>query len=312
METRYNDLAASSFHSGRMKGESALLSLKGKQIAVTGARKQEEVTRLVTNLGGVAHIRPAQGTILTNEEEIKTDLRRVIGEGADWIIFTTGQGAERLSEVAKQFGLWEEWLQLLRTARIAARGYKTRKVLKDLEIAPDVTDDDGTSAGLIRAFGDEPLAGRKVVVQLHGETPERLMRWLADRGASVKTLMPYIHVPPPEDSIRLFLEEIRERKFDAVAFTSAIQVRYLFEIADRLGMKEMLRSRLSGEIVAAAVGKVTAEALEEEGVSPVLQPSDQRIGPLMVELARHFETFSNSHGKERADREEDHGKKNPL
>jgi hypothetical protein len=35
---------------------------------------------------------------------------------------------------------------------------------------------------------------------------------------------------------------------------------------------------------------VTAEALEEEGVAPVLQPSDQRIGSLIVKLARYFET----------------------
>jgi uroporphyrinogen-III synthase len=267
-----------------------MLSLQGKQIAVTGARKQDEVTKLVANFGGVAHIRPAQGTILTDEEEIGPAMRRVIAEGADWIMFTTGQGAQRLLDVARQSDMLWEWLRLLRTSKVAARGYKTRKFLKEWAISPDVSDDDGTTAGLMRAFGDEPLEGRKVVVQLHGERPERLLRWLADSGAVVETLMPYIHVPPPETEIRSFLEELKERKFDAVAFTSALQVRYLFEMAGRFGMKEMLRDRLSGEVLAAAVGKVTAEALEEEGVAPVLQPSDQRIGSLVVKLARYFQT----------------------
>lgn len=270
-----------------------MLSLEGKQIAVTGARKQDEVKQLVANFGGVAHIRPAQGTILTDEEEIGPAMRRMIAEGADWVIFTTGQGAQRLLDVARQSDMLWDWLRLLRTARVAARGYKTRKLLKEWAISPAVSDDDGTSAGLMRAFGEAPqLDGRKVVVQLHGERPERLLRWLEDNGAVVETLMPYIHVPPPESDIRSFLEELQERKFDAVAFTSALQVRYLFEMAGRFGMKEMLRSRLSGDVLAAAVGKVTAEALEEEGVAPVLQPSDQRIGSLVVKLARYFQTGS--------------------
>ena len=265
-------------------------SLQGKHIAVTGARKKDEVTQLIRNFGGIAHIRPAQGTIMADLEEIVPAMRRVIAQGADWVILTTGQGAQQLVDMARQSDMLWDWLRLLRTSKIAARGNKTRRFLKEWAITPDLSDDDGTTAGLIRAFGDEPLDGRRVVVQLHGERPGRLLRWLADKGAVVETLMPYVHVPPPEEDIRSFLEEIRARKFDAVAFTSALQVRYLFETAGRFGMKETLRERLSGEVLAAAVGKVTAEALEEEGVTRVLQPSDQRIGPLVVRLARYFET----------------------
>ena len=80
--------------------------------------------------------------------------------------------------------------------------------------------------------------------------------------------------------------DLIESRFRQEAFRPA----HVMEMDHVSGMKQMLRSRLSGEVLAAAVGKVTAEALEEERVAPVLQPSDQRIGSLIVSLARYFQT----------------------
>ncbi|MCY8161019.1 uroporphyrinogen-III synthase, partial [Bacillus licheniformis] len=43
-------------------------------------------------------------------------------------------------------------------------------------------------------------------------------------------------------------------------------------------------------VLAAAVGKVTAEALREEGVERLLAPDLERMGAMIVELARFYET----------------------
>jgi uroporphyrinogen-III synthase len=41
--------------------------------------------------------------------------------------------------------------------------------------------------------------------------------------------------------------------------------------------------------VAVAVGKVTKEALHEEGIAHVIAPAHERMGAMIVELARYFD-----------------------
>ena len=41
-------------------------------------------------------------------------------------------------------------------------------------------------------------------------------------------------------------------------------------------------------VLAVAVGKVTAEALYEEGVNRVLFPEEERMGSMVVAMSRHF------------------------
>ena len=45
------------------------------------------------------------------------------------------------------------------------------------------------------------------------------------------------------------------------------------------------------KLVATAVGKVTAEALKEEGISKIVVPQHERMGAMIVELAQYYETI---------------------
>ncbi len=46
------------------------------------------------------------------------------------------------------------------------------------------------------------------------------------------------------------------------------------------------------KVLAAAVGKVTAEALKEEGVERVLAPESERMGAMIIELAHYYQNKS--------------------
>ena len=181
-------------------------------------------------------------------------------------------------------------IELLKRVKVAARGYKTRQLLKGLGITPAVSDDDGTVRGLIRQFADISLSGERVALQLYGELPDALRSWLTDVGAAYTEIMPYRHMPPPETEIAAFIDELLEGKFDAVAFTSSLQVQYLFQAAARYDAAGKLREQFAGGVVAAAVGIVTAEALEEAGVSRIVQPDNQRMGGMIVELSRYYDS----------------------
>ncbi|MDV2583707.1 uroporphyrinogen-III synthase, partial [Alkalibacillus haloalkaliphilus] len=81
-------------------------------------------------------------------------------------VLTTGIGTEKLLELAEGVGLKEDLLQLLEKTNIAARGYKTKNALKKHGLTPTISDDDGTTTGLIRAMEAIDFKGKKVAVQL--------------------------------------------------------------------------------------------------------------------------------------------------
>ncbi|WP_197284472.1 uroporphyrinogen-III synthase, partial [Bacillus sp. JCM 19041] len=81
-----------------------------------------------------------------------------------------------------------------------------------------------------------------------------------------------------------------EGRFSAVCFTTALQVKSLFNQAVVIGEQEKLINRFSKGTLAVAVGKVTAESLLEEGVHQVIVPEKERMGAMMVELARYVKS----------------------
>jgi len=265
--------------------------LEGKRIAITGPRKAAELSVIVEKLGGIPLVRPAQGTVAVEKEKVEAEIRRLLDEGGDWIILTTGIGAEMLYQAAVGMGAAEAFVERLQRMNIAARGYKTVKYLKTLGLAPTVKDDDGTTAGLMRALQPYDLRGRKVALQLYGDHAPRLVQWLKEQQADYFEILPYLHVAPELPVVDALLSEIVQGAVDAVTFTSTPQVRFLLSYAREQGLEQRLLAAFREGTVAVAVGKVTAEALREEGVERVVAPEEERMGSMIVALAQYYEQF---------------------
>ncbi|AIQ65972.1 uroporphyrinogen-III synthase [Paenibacillus stellifer] len=262
--------------------------LQGVIIALAGPRKSEELAKLVTNMGGTALLRPAQGTVFLDGEELRRDLAAWIADPPDWSILTTGMGLDALFESAAGMGLEEKFREVLAGSRIAARGYKTVNALKKRGLVPAVRDDDGSTSGLIRGLEAYDLRGARAVLQLHGDPAPRLNAWLQEAGASVQQILPYKHLPPEEESLALLLEEIIQGKVDAVTFTSAPQIRFLAEYAESRGMLPAMLEAFETSVLAVSVGKVTADSLKEAGISRIVVPEQERMGSMIVELGRYL------------------------
>ncbi len=260
-------------------------SLNGQKIAVAGARKFPEIAAMIEKLGGIPLSRPMQGTVYLDDTHMRNEVMRVVEEDLDWLILTTGIGTEALIQAAEGLGVKTALLEKLKRIRIAARGYKTVNVLREYGIVPAVRDDDGTTAGLIRALEDKEWIGRKVVLQLYGDPAPRFQHWLQERGAILEEVLPYRHVPPEADVLERMLEEVIHGEVDAVVFTSAPQIRFLAAGADAKGRLDLLLRSFEQRVTAAAVGKVTAEALAEEGIKRMVVPKVERIGSMIVALA---------------------------
>lgn len=83
--------------------------------------------------------------------------------------------------------------------------------------------------------------------------------------------------------------ELSTKSIDAVCFTTAVQVRYLFEYAKRQGITDTVRESFNTGVHAVAVGKVTEEALRDEGLAHIIVPEMERMGAMVIELVKYYE-----------------------
>jgi uroporphyrinogen-III synthase len=226
--------------------------------------------------------------VFLDDTYIEGQLIQLIRQPADWLVLTTGVGTEALMNIAEKLGYREQFLEALRQMRLAVRGYKTVNVLRKLGLVPEVCDDDGTTAGLLRQMQSYDLNGRRVMLQLYGDPAPKVTSALAERGAICDELLPYRHIPPDNEIVTRLIDEIIDGQVDAVAFTSTVQVRYVMGSAAESGRVEEVLNAFANGVLAVAVGKLTAESLHEEGVERVLFPEEERMGNMVVALSRHF------------------------
>lgn len=267
----------------------APLRLDRRRIAIGGPRRMKELSELVRNLGGEPLERPLMGTVPLDDPAVAEPLRRLAERGADWVVATTGVGTRSLIAAAERFAIRDEVVGRMRDARVAARGYKTLNALRELEIAPLVTDTDGSVEGLISALTPHDLSGKRVAVQLYGSEDPRLIGWLRERGADVDEILLYRYIPPEDDLVERILHEIVNGEIDAVAFTSVPQVHYLFDAARARGVDAAVRDAFErGAPVALSQGAVTSGGLRRQGVRRIVAPANERMGAMIMALARHF------------------------
>ncbi|GAE36879.1 uroporphyrinogen-III synthase [Halalkalibacter akibai JCM 9157] len=265
------------------------MSLHNKRVVLAASRKTDEMSILIEKQKGTPLVRSLQGTVFSNDEQVKKNIREMAEQEIDWFIFTTGIGLNKLLDLAEEINEKESFIDKVKNANVGARGYKTVAALKKIGIVPDVKDDDGTVNGLIDSLKEIDWKDKRVIVQLHGENAPTLINYLTEAGAKVMEVLPYQHVDPNPETVELFFQELVNQEMDAVCFTAAIQVRSLFKYAESKGYTEQIIEAFRKNILAVAVGKVTAEALHEHGIERVIQPELERMGAMIVELSRYYE-----------------------
>ncbi|WP_184664155.1 uroporphyrinogen-III synthase [Texcoconibacillus texcoconensis] len=264
--------------------------LTGKRIAFTSSRRTNELSTLIEKQNGVPVSRPLQGTTFFADHKVKEDILNISNEKIDLFVFTTGMGTEALIHLSEQLGVKNNFLHTIHDASIAVRGYKTNTLMRKFDIKTDIVSEDGTIKGLIDELNDYPFANQKVVVQLHGESAPELINTLEAKGATVIELLPYEHIPPEEETLQMMVEELLRGELGAVCFTTATQVRYLFQhVKDKANLSHVL-DIFDSQTLAVGVGKVTKDALKEEGVKEVLTPENEKMGAMVVELSQYYQS----------------------
>ncbi len=262
--------------------------LAGRRVAVPESRELDLFARMLEERGARTLRCPLVSILdAPDPAPVEAWLRRFTEGRMQELILLTGEGLRRLLGFAERAGLRRPFVEALGRVRTVTRGPKPARALRELGLRPSVQAPAPTTEGVIAALAPLDLEGHRVGVQLYGGEPNlALRRYLESRGAQPDPVAPYVYASEAEDERVLeLIRELAAGRVDAIAFTSALQVRRLEEVARRAGLEEDLRLGLERTVVA-AVGPVVAEALRRRGVEVDVMPAESFfMKPLVRELS---------------------------
>ncbi|WP_245159087.1 uroporphyrinogen-III synthase [Blastococcus sp. TF02A-35] len=263
-----------------------VLPLAGYTVAVTAARRAEELGALLDRRGArVVHAPAIRIVPLADDAELVAATRRVLEAPVDLAIATTGVGFRGWLEAAEAWDL--PLVEHLSGARVLARGPKARGAIRGGGLVDAWSPESESSAEVLEHLlsgAEGPLAGRRIAVQLHGDPLPDLVSGLREAGADVLTVPVYRWVLPEDVApVRRLVASIVAGGVDAVTFTSAPAAASLLQVADGLGQRDAVVAAFQERVLAVAVGPVTGGPLDAAGI-PHVRPERSRLGALAREV----------------------------
>ncbi len=276
--------------------------LEGFRIGVTSDRRSEDLIAAFERRGAEVFHAPAILIAAAADDEVLTSATQaIIALRPDILLATTSYGIRRWLEAADAAGLGHDLTDTLSHSRILVRGPKARGAVRAAGLEDSGMSDEETTKSLVDFVLRGGAAGSTVAVQLHGFTDEIQLERLRAAGATVLTVAPYRWLLPA-DSTRVIkmVDAICTGSIDAVTFTSAPAVEALLSAADGVGRLQLLQNAFNENVIAAAVGPVTAAPLIEAGITPII-PERFRMGALIRLVCEHLEEhrvirLATSHG----------------
>lgn len=256
--------------------------LAGFRIGVTSDRRSGDLIAALERRG--AHVLHAPALkIAPNDRDavLVGETRSLIEARPEVVLITTGYGMRRWFEVADAAGLGAELTEVLDEAKILARGPKAVGAVRAAGLEEERVSASETTASLVDEVESADLTGRRVAIQLHGYTDEVQLARLRDLSSAVWTVTPYRWVQPTAaDKLPRLIEATCARQLDAITFTSAPGAEATLAVAADLGRRGEFVAALNDDVIAVAVGPVTATPLLDAGAQ-VVMPDRFRLGAMI-------------------------------
>lgn len=270
--------------------------LSGKTVALPETRELDVLARLFEKRGA-AVVRCPLVRILDAPDAgpVEAWLRRFVDNRCDDLILLTGEGFRRLRGFAARARLEDVFVEALSHVRTITRGPKPVRALQEVGASADIRAEVPTTEGVIAALSSLELHGRTVGVQLYGTEPNlRLMDFLRAAGANADPVAPYVYADKTDDDrVVDLVERIAGGGVDVLAFTSASQIRRLWQVARERSFEQKLSAGLKRTKVA-AIGPVAADEAIKFGMDPaIVPPRLYSMKPFVVEITNALTAETN-------------------
>jgi uroporphyrinogen III methyltransferase / synthase len=219
------------------------------------------VTRPETQAGEFSHLLAAEGARVilfptirvvppANWEAFDRALQSL--ETVHWIIFTSANGVKyffrRLRETGRD-------IRDLKGIRICTIGPATAAAVEGLGIRVNIVPDEYISEGVVGAFQDVDLKGKRVLLPRAEEARDVIPEGLSKLGASVDVVTVYrtMRSESKREALQTFIDA---GKVDVITFTSPSTVINFKEIMGTAALPEAVRIACIGPVTAAAAKKL--------------------------------------------------------
>ncbi|GII51775.1 uroporphyrinogen-III synthase [Planotetraspora thailandica] len=273
--------------------ETAPDALAGFTIGLTATRRREEFAALLERRGARVVQAPAIRTVpLAEDAGLLAATRACLEAPVDYVVITTGAGFADWMAATEGWGLAADVASHFGDARLLARGPKARGAVRAAGLTDYWTPVTESCEEMKDYLLAHDLRGRRVAVQLHGESLSWFVSALRGAGADVIEVPVYRWLPYRDTSpLRRLVSQAVTGSVDAVAFTSSPAVVAMLNAARADGLEEALIAAFNSHVVAACMGSVTSAPLEAKGAR-VLHPDRPRLGALARSLACHLPVSS--------------------
>ncbi len=256
-------------------------------MAITAGRRRDEQAVLLERHGLEVELYPLLETGAADAAELREQTRRMTGCPPDFLVANTGYGVHSWLAMAEAEGLLEPLVASLgRSTTVVARGAKALGELRKRGLQATFRAPGETLAEVVDHLVGAGVAGRCVVVQLHGEDAPAELSRLAEAGAQVVPMPVYHVVASAGGSAQALATALAAGAFDAVTFTAAPQVDALMAAAGRAGCTAEVLDRFNrAGVVAACIGEVCAATARRLGIAQPVVPEHPRLGSLATAVA---------------------------
>jgi uroporphyrinogen III methyltransferase/synthase len=206
-------------------------------------------------------------------------------ETYNWIIFTSANGfryfIQRLIDKNRD-------IRDLKGIKICAIGTKTAEVIKNYGLRVDLIPEEFNAEGLISAIAQEfggveenifELKGLKILLPRAEVAREIFPEKVRDLGGEIDTPTAYRTIKPEIHGKRL-KRFLKEGRISIATFTSAATFNNFVDIIGS-DATEILR-----DVTIAAIGPVTAKAIEKVGLRVSIMPKEATINAMVEEIIR--------------------------
>ncbi|MDO8978977.1 MAG: uroporphyrinogen-III synthase [Afipia sp.] len=263
--------------------------LEGYRILILETREEAQFSRLLQEQG--AHVLQCPMFTIHDAPDpapVEAWIRLFIEKPFDDLVLMTGEGLRRMMKVAQRIGVDQDFIAAIARAKRFARGPKPVRALREIGLEADVQTETPTSEGVAAMLAQENLKGHRVGLQLYPDKDHgKLIAAITALGATVEPVLPYIYDGQAADTnIVAAIDEMAQRRVDAIALTSSGQVRRLIDVARTHNCEDQLRAGLKQTPVA-SVGPVVSDELKANGLHTDIYPANDSffMKPLISAMA---------------------------
>ncbi|MFC1653124.1 uroporphyrinogen-III C-methyltransferase [Planctomycetota bacterium] len=220
---------------------------KKKNVLVMGNQPQR-----YEYLGNIIHRRIIDCVGIDDYSQVDEQIKQ--GLDVDWVVFTSIRGTQHLCE--RLFALGKD-VRALGSTKIAAIGQSTAKRLREYGLCADLIANIESSGGLLEAFAQQDVTGKRFLLPCAEVTSEELPEGLRQRGAHVDTMVVY-------KTVDIDPGEIDFDYIDQILFTSGSTVKAFVKYY----------GQVPDGIQAWALGGPTQSVAREHGIEAEIVPKD--------------------------------------